>query len=75
MNGIYFEIRGKNGRYYCDVNDDAIHKWIDVPPAHKLRWLEEANYFLAKATDKRTRKPCEKFKGGGKQRYDRSLGP
>ncbi len=30
-------------------DDDAIDRWLRVPPADRLRWLAEANAFLYRA--------------------------
>lgn len=54
---------GRGGyTYYCD--DDAIRAYLGLSAAMKLRWLEEANRFVYKASSTRTRKIRERFRRG-----------
>lgn len=50
--------------YYYVVEKDKIREYMNIPPRSRLEWLEEANDFIWKATDSKTRKIREKFRRG-----------
>lgn len=47
------------------IPDDAtILRWLAVPPVDRLRWLEEANRFLAAAQPPEVRRIWQAFRRG-----------
>lgn len=44
--------------------EEAIRKWLDVPPLERLRWLSEANEFLYLAQTPSARRAWEAFRRG-----------
>ena len=45
-------------------SDEAIERWLEVPPAERLRWLEEANRFLYLAQPPETRRVWLAYRRG-----------
>ena len=43
-------------------DDDAIDRWLRVPPADRLRWLAEANEFLYRAQPPEVREAWHAFR-------------
>jgi len=55
--------RGQGG--VVSIPDDAaILRWLAVPPIDRLRWLEEANRFLALAQPPEIRRIWQAFRRG-----------
>jgi hypothetical protein len=46
------------------LDKEKIRRFMNASPAAKLQWLEDANYFLLKALDKRKLERWEKFRRG-----------
>jgi hypothetical protein len=53
----------KKGFSY-DVSEEALKKWVAVPPSEKLEWLEEINRFIFKFTGKKEKAIISKFRKG-----------
>ncbi|MBI5447048.1 MAG: hypothetical protein HY900_38255 [Deltaproteobacteria bacterium] len=43
-------------------DDDAIRRWLAVPPLERLRWLAEANRFLYLAQPPQIREIWQRFR-------------
>ncbi|MCX6340706.1 MAG: hypothetical protein NTX71_12460 [Candidatus Aureabacteria bacterium] len=46
------------------LDKEKIRRTMNASPAAKLQWLEEANNFLIKVADRKTKKLWEKFRRG-----------
>lgn len=46
------------------LTNEAIRKYLEVPPEQRLEWLEEANRFLLEATPPENRAIWERFRRG-----------
>jgi hypothetical protein len=58
----------KNGNkrkgYTYSVSLEAIQQWKKVPPADKLRWLEEANRFIRQAASPAVKRSHARLRAG-----------
>lgn len=50
--------------YYFNHSDETLIKYMNLSPAHKLKWLEEVNRFLYKAMSKEKREIWQKYRSG-----------
>ncbi len=46
------------------VSEDGLKKWINLPPEHKLEWLEEINRFLYRFAPEKSKEIMVKFRKG-----------
>jgi len=53
----------RTGSYYC-LNEETIRKYMSLPAAMKLKWLEEANRFTRKVLTSKTRRIWQRFRRG-----------
>lgn len=53
----------KKGFSYT-VSEEALKKWIAMPPELKLEWLEEINEFLFTFAPEKSKEAISKFRKG-----------
>ena len=50
--------------YWYELSDDAIRRYLQIPPEERLEWLEEANRFLWEAQPLENRALWEQLRRG-----------
>lgn len=46
------------------VSEEALEKWIAMPPEMKLEWLEEINEFIFNFAPEKSKEAISKFRKG-----------